>query len=87
MTNFCHSNIILSFEDEDEWDEVDHFPYRKILDLCILLIKLANVVPVATAAGYKTHVVLELISQLDDSCLCYLDYVCPQGKSRIHVFY
>ena len=29
MTNFCHSNVIPSFEDEDEWDEVDQFPYRE----------------------------------------------------------
>ena len=29
MTHFCHSNIIPSFEDEAEWDEVDHFPYRE----------------------------------------------------------
>ena len=30
MTHFCHSYVIPSFGDEDEWDEVDQFPYREI---------------------------------------------------------
>ena len=29
MTHFSHSDVIPSFEDEDEWDEVDQFPYRE----------------------------------------------------------
>ena len=29
MTHFSHSDIIPSFQDEDEWDDVDHFPYRE----------------------------------------------------------
>ena len=29
MTHFSHSDVIPSFEDEDEWDEVDQFPYSK----------------------------------------------------------
>ena len=29
MTHFSHSDIIPSFGDEDEWDDVDHFPYRE----------------------------------------------------------
>ena len=29
MTHFCHSYVIPSFGDEDEWDEVDQFPYRE----------------------------------------------------------
>ena len=31
MTHFSHSDVIPSFEDEDEWDEVDQFPYRESL--------------------------------------------------------
>ena len=29
MNHFSHSDIIPSFRDEDEWDDVDHFPYRE----------------------------------------------------------
>ena len=29
MTRFCHSDVIPSFGNEDEWDEVDQFPYRE----------------------------------------------------------
>ena len=31
MAHFCHSDIIPSFKDEDEWDDVDHFPYREVV--------------------------------------------------------
>ena len=51
-----------------------HVSRGYILRICILLIKLANVVPVASAAGYKTRVVFQLIiAQLDDSLHCYSD--------------
>ena len=33
MTHFSHSDIIPSFRDEDEWDDVDHFPYRESCQL------------------------------------------------------
>ena len=44
------------------------------MDLRILLIKLANVVPVSSAAAYKTQVVLNFIISQQDNCWhCYLD--------------
>ena len=38
MTRFCHSDVIPSFGNEDEWDEVDQFPYREgVLDTEVFL--------------------------------------------------
>ena len=36
MTHFSHSDIIPSFQDEDEWDDVDHFPLRETSPLQFL---------------------------------------------------
>ena len=43
MTHFSHSDVIPSFEDEDEWDEVDQFPYRERCRKKKLKKKLTNV--------------------------------------------